>query len=288
MRRMAAFADLPVERENVKAKETGSQLPLQRLAEIVKLLRSEEGCPWDREQSLKTVRQFVLEEAYEVADAIDSGSNEQIKTELGDLLLQVFLLSQIAADEGLFGIDEVAEAITEKLIRRHPHVFGDTVVSGTQDVLRNWEQIKADERQAEGEKAPLSVLKGVPKILPALMRAEKVSRKAARAGFDWPDADSVLQKVEEETEEVKASLSGESDAVTAELGDLLFAVVNLARKKEIDPEAALNRATERFAARFDALSREVARTGKRILDLESQELDAIWELIKCPQRPPKA
>jgi MazG family protein len=254
--------------------------PLARLVEIVAALRAEGGCPWDREQTRESVRQFVLEEAYEVAQAIDSESPEQLKGELGDLLLQVLLLSQIAKDEGLFDLDDVANGIIEKLIRRHPHVFGDTKVSGTHDVLRNWEAIKEGEREEARGGGPGSVLDGVPEVMPALMRADKVSRKAARTSFDWPDADSVLEKVEEETGELRASLSGEAGDVEGELGDLLFAVVNLARKKGIDPEAALNQATGKFAARFDALSREVEGRGMKISDLSVEELDRVWELVK--------
>lgn len=254
--------------------------PLARLVEIVGRLRGEEGCPWDREQTIRSVRPYVLEEAYEVAEAIDKQDGEQLKGELGDLLLQVLLLSQIAKDDGLFDIDDVASAITEKLVRRHPHVFGDSAVSGTQEVLRNWEEIKAGERQGTGSEGRAGVLDGVPEILPALMRADKVSRKAARTGFDWPDAESVLEKVEEETGELRETLSGENERVAAELGDLLFAAVNLARMKGIDPEAALNLATDKFAARFDALAKEAQRRGMRVSDLDQEELDRIWDLIK--------
>jgi MazG family protein len=257
-----------------------AESPLAKLVEIVARLRADEGCPWDKEQTIKSVRPYVLEEAYEVAEAIDTQDPERLRSELGDLLLQVLLLSQIAKDDGLFDLDDVASGITSKLIRRHPHVFGDTVVSGTKDVLRNWEEIKLGEKDTGDEHERASILDGVPGILPALMRADKVSRKAARTGFDWPDADSVVDKVEEEIGELKVSPPNGGDAFRAELGDLLFAVVNLARKKGIDPEAALNQATEKFAARFDALSREVERSGTRISDLSPEELDRIWDLIK--------
>jgi MazG family protein len=225
-----------------------------RLVELMQRLLAVDGCPWDREQSLLTLRRYVLEEACEVIDAIDSGDREALAGELGDLLLQVVFQAELARAEGAFGPDDVVRAITEKLVRRHPHVFAEATVSGADEVLTNWERIKAGEKKREG-----GVLGGVPRSLPALMRAQRVGEKVARVGFDWPDARGSRAKVTEELGELdEAIASGDAARVEDELGDVLFALVNLARHVRIDAEGALRRTTDKFTKRFEHVERRVA------------------------------
>ena len=253
-----------------------------RLIEIMARLRGENGCPWDRQQTHASLKPYLLEEAYEVLEAIDQQDDGELCKELGDLLLQVVFHAQLAAEENRFDIDQVAQAIVDKLIRRHPHVFGDVEVDGADQVLYNWEQIKRQERQG-GEKRP-SVLDGVPKDLPALLRAQRIQAKASRVGFDWPKVGGPLDKVEEEFAELRTALTqNNSTAVADEFGDLLFALVNVGRFLELTPEDALRQAVDKFERRFRTVEERVQAQGKAVEDLPLEELDRIWDLVKSQE-----
>ncbi len=255
-----------------------------RLVEVMQRLLAEDGCPWDREQTIESLRPYVLEEACEVMDAIDSGDRRQLCEELGDLALQIAFHAELARREAAFGPDDVLLGICEKLVRRHPHVFAEVEVAGAEDVVRNWNAIK------EQEKGPRALLDGIPHSLPALLRAHRTSEKVARVGFDWPDASGSRRKVEEEIAELdEAIASGDSSRIEHELGDALFALVNLARHQRIDPEVALRRTADRFAKRFAHVERRVRERhgdwprddrGKPTQGLPLDELDAYWEEAK--------
>jgi tetrapyrrole methylase family protein/MazG family protein len=250
-------------------------------------LRAPDGCPWDREQTHQSLRKYVLEEAYEVAEILDEwdGSPEQaehLAEELGDLLLQVYLHSEIADQEDLFHIGDVYQAVTEKLIRRHPHVFGDAVVGDSSHVLRNWEVIKRQERETRGEDVEAeSVLRGIPKSAPALYQAYELGRKAAKAGFEWPSVEGAVEKVGEEARELAEALEGESkDEQVAELGDLFFALATLARRLNIEPEDALTRSNARFRRRFEAMEQRLRAEGREPATLTLDEWMALWAEAK--------
>lgn len=248
------------------------------LVETVAKLRSPEGCPWDREQTHESLRRYAIEETYEVVEAIESGEPDKLEDELGDMLLQVLLHAQIADENGQFDMADVCKRINAKLRRRHPHVFADVEVSGVDDVLTNWEAIKRSEPGYEERK---SVLDGVPKSLPALMRALKISKKAAKTGFEWPDVHAVMDKLKEETLELEEALDGGDEAlIRAEIGDLLFTVVNVARFQDIDPEEALREMLERFAHRFGQIEQRAEEMGRDIHDMTLAEMDAVWEEAK--------
>lgn len=244
-------------------------------------LRGPGGCPWDAEQSLDSLKQYLIEEAYEVLDAIDSGDADKHLEELGDLLLQVVFQSQVRSEEGRFTLKEVAEAIRAKLVRRHPHVFGDVQVSGAGDVLKNWDRIKKAEKGGK----PKSILEGVPRHLPALQRAHQVQVRAARAGFDWTAADDVLAKIEEEVAEVRAAIqAGTARDIGEEIGDLLFAVVNLSRFQKLRAEELLDRTVRKFTRRFQAIEQAVHEKGRQMTDCSLAELDALWEAVKRQEK----
>ena len=255
-----------------------------RLIAIMARLRGENGCPWDREQSPRTLRPYVLEEAHEVAEAIDSGNWDDLRDELGDLLLQVAFLARIAEEEGRFRFEDVANAISAKLERRHPHVFGDVEAHRVEDVWRRWDEIKRAEKagpDATGGGPSASRLDGIPRGLPALGRAALVADKASRAGFDWPEPAGIVDKLGEEAEELRAALAaGDRDQVEEELGDLLFAAASLARRLKIDPEGALARATAKFAERFRRVEDGAAADGVRLEELDAAELDRRWIAAK--------
>ncbi|MFI5306933.1 MAG: nucleoside triphosphate pyrophosphohydrolase, partial [Polyangiales bacterium] len=254
----------------------GSTLP--RLVAIMQRLLAPGGCPWDREQTLQSLRPYVIEEAFEVVDAIDRGSPEDLREELGDLLLQVIFQAELARAAGWFGPDDVVAAICDKLVRRHPHVFGDVRVSGASEVVTNWEIIKAEEKRGRG------ALDGVPLALPSLLRAVRMGEKAARIGFDWPEAAGARDKVDEELRELdRAVSSGDRDAVEDELGDLLFAAASYARKLEIDPEAALRKTLQRFASRVKAVEQAAAGVGRKPESMSAAELDALWQAAKTDE-----
>lgn len=250
-----------------------------RLVEIIARLRAPDGCPWDREQTPESLRKFVLEEAYETVEAIDSKEVGAIEEELGDLLLQVVLQAQIFEEQGDFDIQDVSNAISDKLVRRHPHVFGADQVSGSEEVLKRWEDIKAQEKAAEPEKKPESALAGLTTALPALVVAEKIQAKAARVHFDWPEALQVLDKIEEEVGELREALQEDmgQEAVTHELGDMLFAIANLARKLKVDPEEALRLTNHRFRRRFEQM--EQLAEG-RFPELSLDQMEALWQRAK--------
>lgn len=243
---------------------------------ITAILRSERGCPWDKEQTHKTIRKDLIEECYEVIEAIDKDDPELLQEELGDLLLQITMHSQMEKEQGKPGIDGVVNDICAKLVHRHPHVFGDVVAENTETVLKNWDMIKTDEKQRI---TVTSKLRAIPKQLPALMRAQKVGKKADF--FDFKDADEVLVKLAEESREVReASVAGDFDAIFEEVGDLLFTAVSLARKSGVDAEEALNRATDKFIVRFEKIENVATENGKDVKEMSQAELDAIWDKIK--------
>jgi MazG family protein len=247
------------------------------LVETVTKLRRE--CPWDREQTSKSIMPFLIEETYEVLEALESEKPDDVRGELGDLLLQILLHAEMAAERGEFDIRAVMDAVREKMVRRHPHVFSGLEVAGTQEVLGNWSRIKAEERRAKQEDA--SVLAGVPPSLPALLRAERLGEKAARVGFDWPTARAAFDKVHEELVELRAALEEERvEAVESELGDCLFALTSLARKSGVSAELALGRALERFVGRFRFVEHELERQGRSAHDASLEEMETLWQQAK--------
>ena len=249
-----------------------------KLVETVARLRGPGGCPWDREQNHMSLRRHAIEETYEVVEAIEEGDPEHIKDELGDLLLQVLLHAQIASEDSRFDIGDVCRTLREKLVRRHPHVFAQTRVSGVDDVLHNWEQIK---RSEPGYSDRESVLDGVSKSLPALMRAMKLSKKAAKTGFDWPDASAIMDKLREETGELEEALNGgDAEKIEHEIGDVLFTVVNIARVRKIEPEFALGAMLERFVTRFKHIEQKADQTGRSIDEMTLEEMDRVWDEAK--------
>ena len=260
----------------------------EHLVKLMQRLLAPDGCPWDREQTKHSLKPYVLEEACEVMDAIDSDDDAALSEELGDLLLQVVFHAELARAQRAFGPDDIVAGICEKLVRRHPHVFADTEVDGSEEVTRNWDAIKQSEKGERG------LLDGVPRSLPALMRAQKLSDKAARVGFDWPDAKSSRAKVSEELAELDEALAqGERQAIVHELGDVFFALVNLARQYDIDAESALRQTSDKFCSRFDVVERQVKQQhgdwprderGKPGPGLQLEELDRYWDLAKQRER----
>lgn len=262
---------------------------ISRLIEIMAALRNPVGgCPWDLEQDFRSIRHYTIEEAYEVADAIEREDFADLREELGDLLLQPIYHAQMASEAGHFDIGDVIFAITEKLIRRHPHVFGDVVAEGASDAQDRWEAIKVRERAAKAARrgdAEPSILDDVPQVLPALARAEKLTKRAAKVGFDWPDLPSVRAKVAEELAEVaEAEASGNEEAVREEIGDLLFAVANLARKAGVDPEAALRDANSKFTRRFHYVEARCREDGVEAAKAGLERLDGYWNEIRAKDK----
>ncbi|OEH84345.1 nucleoside triphosphate pyrophosphohydrolase [Desulfuribacillus stibiiarsenatis] len=248
-----------------------------KLVDIVKRLRGPGGCPWDQEQTHESIRSYLIEETYEVLEALDSGDMEHFAEELGDLLLHVVMHAQIAKDEGNFSIFQVVESISEKMIRRHPHVFHETMVGNVEDVLHNWDEIKKKEKQKkDGEKAP-SVLDGIPKGLPMLMYSYKQQKKAAKVGFDWDQEEQVWEKVEEELNELRLA-KGEERA--DELGDVLYAIVNLARFMKIDPEDALHRTCLKFSQRFQYIEQKLEEKGLEFSEVSLDWMEEQWQKAK--------
>jgi len=259
---------------------------IARLTEIMAALRTPgTGCPWDLEQSFETIAPYTLEEAYEVADAIARGDLADLKDELGDLLLQVVFHARMAQEQGTFDFGDVVETITEKLIRRHPHVFADAQGRTAEAVKGLWEHIKAEERAERGEAAPGGALQGVPVALPALTRALKLQNKASRVGFDWNDPRAVLAKIREEADEIEAALDvGDAAHAAHEVGDLLFAVVNMARHMAADPEGVLRATNLKFEHRFASIERALAARGKTPKDATLAEMDALWDAAKAAEK----
>lgn len=257
----------------------------QKLVDIMAELRGPRGCPWDREQTLESLRGFVLEETHEVLDAIDRGDREALAGEIGDLLFEGVFLAQIGADEGAFTVTDSLNAITQKLIRRHPHVFdpeGRPLRTPGQ-VVQQWEQIKAKEQKEAGERR--AILAGVPKALPSLLRAHEIGTRVAAVGFDWPDAAQVMDKIEEEVAELRRALTREAHArAEEEMGDLLFAIANLARKLGIEPESALRKANEKFTARFNEVEDRLHAQGRSVHEATLDEMERHWDNVKDSQR----
>ncbi|NLY11130.1 MAG: nucleoside triphosphate pyrophosphohydrolase [Firmicutes bacterium] len=239
-------------------------------------LRSEHGCPWDREQTHQSLKKYLIEETYEVLEAIDEGDPSAICEELGDVLLQIVFHAQIADENKHFNMEDVITGICNKLVRRHPHVFADVKVENAEEVARNWEAIKQDERS---NVEFTSILDGIPKSLPALSKAEKVQLKAAKYGFDWDRLEDVLTKLDEELTELKAALK-DNERIEEEFGDLLFSLVNISRFISIDAESALQRATNKFIKRFQYIEKEAAKRGQSLESMTLNEMDKLWEMAK--------
>jgi len=251
---------------------------IERLVEIMATLRSENGCPWDREQTLESLRRYAVEEVYEVLDAIDREDVADHCEELGDLLLQVVFQSQLRSEEGAFTFEDVARSINDKLIRRHPHVFGDVEVDGSDEVLKNWEAIKATEKEPVQNS---SVLDKVPVHLPALLKAHDLQKQAGKVGFDWPDLTPVLAKVREEIGELEEAIaSGDQEDAREELGDLLFVLANVGRHLGTDAEQALQDANRKFTRRFKAVEQQVKDSGSTMKEETLETLDRIWDEVK--------
>ncbi len=271
------------------SRQTSNPSDIQRLLQIMADLRNPDGgCPWDLEQDFASIAPYTVEEAYEVADAIRRGDMAELKDELGDLLFQVVYHAQLAEEKGFFAFPDVVETIAAKMVRRHPHVFGDADIASAAAQTANWEEIKAAERAAKataapkgGANQPASLMDNVPLALPALMRAEKLARRAARVGFDWTDPQDVFAKIDEESAEVReAAESGDSAAVFEEIGDLLFAAANLARVYGVAPEDALQAANEKFAARFRHMEADALKHSESLADMTLGELETLWRQAK--------
>ena len=267
----------------------------QHLVEIMRTLRSEQGCAWDRQQTIKTLRPFVLQETYELLDALDRGDYRSLEQELGDFLFEAVFLAQICAEEGRFTIADSIQSIADKLIRRHPHIFdengnpavatagSETLSLTPKEVKQQWEEIKSKERQDAGE-GDKTLLSGVPRSMPSLLRAFELSTRAAQVGFDWKTQGDVIDKVEEEIKELREAVAaggGTSPHAEEEFGDLLFALVNVARKLGIEPEAALRVANDKFQRRFDDVERQVYASGKQFREVDLQQLEVHWQKAKA-------
>jgi nucleoside triphosphate diphosphatase len=251
------------------------------LLSLMARLRAEGGCPWDREQTRTSLRPYVIEEAYEVVQAIDEGSRDHLVEELGDLLFQVVFHTQLGAEAGEFTMDNVVDRVCDKMTRRHPHVFGDRVVADSREALAQWEQIKREEAGPTS-----SALDGVPASLPALLRAQRLQTKAARVGFDWTGWQDAWNKVEEEVGEAQEALTGGDDTrVADELGDLLFSIVNVARLRGMDAEDCLRRASEKFTRRFGKVESEMKAGGRMVTEATAADLDRAWEAVKAQEGP---
>jgi len=282
---------LPGKSDPAKQKQLTPGQWFERLVAVQARLRAPNGCPWDREQTHQSLRTYLIEEAYEVLEALENGNDAKFAEEMGDLLLQIVFHSQIAREEGRFTVSEVIREIHDKMIRRHPHVFGTTRAKDSAEVLRNWEQIKAEERRAgdskrdskTGNNVPeeVSLLDGVSRALPATLEGFQLTRKASRIGFDWEDASGVFDKMREETEELKKVLGNQDHPkIEEELGDLLFAAINLSRFLKVDPEIALKKANAKFARRFRAMEKLARENGREFKDLPREEMETYWEAAK--------
>ena len=285
-------------RKPAKQKQLTPGQWFEKLVGVQARLRAPNGCPWDREQTHQSLRTYLIEEAYEVLEALESGNDEKFVEEMGDLLLQIVFHSQIAGEEGRFTVAEVIREIHDKMIRRHPHVFGKTRAKDSAEVLRNWEQIKAEERRASGKKSDsngggktpkeTSLLDGVSHALPATLEGFQLTRKASRIGFDWDDAGGIVEKMQEESEELKRALREQDQPkIEEELGDLFFAAVNLSRFLKIDPEIALKKANAKFSRRFRAMEGLARKNGREFKDLPREEMEAFWTAAKKSEGKPR-
>lgn len=279
----SGFCSMPAAMPDVAAAE------FARLVEIIARLRAPDGCPWDRAQTPQTLRPYLVEETYEVLDALDAEDWTELQEELGDVLLQVVLHAQLMAEAGRFGIADVVETIAEKMVRRHPHVFGDATADSPDEVSRNWARIKAAEKRAKAgtgtDDVQRSVLDGVPASAPALIQAQRLGEKAAKVGFDWPSAAEVFDKVAEESRELSAEIDhadadNRKQAMEHELGDLLFTLTSLARHLDLDAESALRKANARFGRRFRFAEAQLARGGEDVYATSAPRLEALWQAAK--------
>jgi len=257
---------------------------IKKLVELVARLRGENGCPWDKEQTRETLKPLLIEEAFETLDALDSDDPSDLKDELGDLLFQVVFHAQIAREKGEFDLGDVIDRSLEKMTRRHPHIFGAVDLKTSEDVLKNWEDIKASEKGVASSSRPdseRSLLDGIPKKIPAVYRAYQMTAKAARVGFDWQQLDGIFDKMKEEMRELKDAVSsGDREQIADELGDLLFVAVNIARKLDMDPETALMRSSRKFERRFRFIETAVKQQGRALKDVSLTEMDALWNEAK--------
>jgi tetrapyrrole methylase family protein/MazG family protein len=262
----------------------GKQADIQKLVDLMARLRGEGGCPWDREQTRESLKPMLIEEAYEVLDALDAADPGELKGELGDLLFQVVFHARIAEEKGEFDLADVIDRLHEKMVRRHPHVFGNAELKTSGDVLKNWEDIKADEKGIPSSSLPNSkhsLLDGIPAKLPALHEAYQMTAKAARVGFDWPDLDGILLKLQEEAEELAAARrENDETRMIQETGDLLFVAVNVARFLGIDPETALRRSNRKFNRRFRHVETSIKKQGRELKEASLAEMDALWDEAK--------
>ena len=262
--------------------------PYARVKNLMAKLRAPDGCPWDREQDFADIARYTIEEAYEVADAIAKNDMTHLREELGDLLFQTVFHSRIAEEAGSFNLDDVTDDLVRKMVRRHPHVFGNAHDRSAEQQVSEWEEVKAQERANKKDKNDnknKSLLDDVALALPALMRAEKLQKRAARVGFDWPNLDGVVDKIVEEAQELKdASESQNADAIEDEMGDLLFAVTNLARKLGVDPEVALRRTNDKFTRRFNFVEAGAEQGGKKLSNMSLEDMDALWNKAKQEER----
>ncbi|MBT3261129.1 nucleoside triphosphate pyrophosphohydrolase [bacterium] len=250
----------------------------KKFVEIVKKLRKPDGCPWDIKQTPASICPHLIEESYEIVDAVQNKDTANLKEEIGDTLISLVMLANMAEEKGHFNIQEVLNEVTEKLVRRHPHVFADTKVAGVKDVLKNWEQIKKQEKEAH-----VSAMDSVPKSLPALMQAQNIQKKAARLGFDWDNAEAPLDKIAEEIQETKHELAQKiqnKDKLSEEIGDIFFSVVNFARKLDLDSEEILKKANKKFSNRFKKIESEINKQGKNFQDYNLAELEELWQKAK--------
>src|SRR5438270_1911637 len=251
------------------------------LVVLMTKLRGPDGCPWDRKQTFESLKPFIVEESYEVVDAIDRGDRAALAEELGDFLLQAVFVAEITRAEGSFDIDDVITAIHDKLVRRHPHVFGEVEAKDAEQVLVNWEKLKNEERKAENK----SVLAGVPQSLPALLKGSRLTEKAARVGFDWRRTEDVFSKIEEEIGELREAIaSGDASHIEDEVGDLLFTIANIARKLNVNAEEALQSTNRKFSRRFESMESRVRETGRNVDQLSFEEMDALWDEAKAAER----
>ena len=285
VKQRAAAAKIPA------ARKESAGLWFERLIKLQACLRAPNGCPWDVEQTHLTLRTYLIEEAYEVLEALESGNDAKFAEELGDLLLQVVFHAQIATEQGRFTAADVVREIHQKMVRRHPHVFGEKRAKDATEVLKNWEQIKAEERRAESgkgssssvesEKALASFLDGIPHTLPAVMQAFQLTRRASRIGFDWDNVGGVVEKLQEELVELRNAQS--SRQIEEELGDVLFAAVNLARFLKVDPEIALKRTNAKFSSRFREMERLAHASGRALADVPRNEMESLWDQAKISE-----
>lgn len=276
---------------NVSNSSTGAKF--EKLIEIMATLRGPNGCPWDKQQDFNSLKPMLVEEVYEVLEAIDEKNFEGLSEELGDLLLHVAFHAQLGKEGGQFDINTVLEKISEKLIRRHPHVFGDETASSPEEVIKNWEAIKAQEKAAKlKNRTPeqRSLLEGIPSKLPAIHEAHQISSRAARVGFDWPDVEGIFEKLQEEVRELREVIAEGDDGdrrerLEDEIGDMLFVIVNIARYLKIDSESALKRANRKFKSRFQYMERELAKKGKTVEQVSLDDMEALWQKAKSENIP---